>query len=71
MSARQPLRPNAQGRLRRRMQDMYPPHDSISMEGRPNGTHKGDEHLFDMRAPEELLSVLHARLVVWSPYRGA
>jgi hypothetical protein len=42
------------------MQDLHATIYHFSMEGRSHSPTKADKHMSDMRAPEELLPVLHA-----------
>jgi hypothetical protein len=47
------------------MQDLHATIHHLSLESRPHSTPKANQHLPDMRAPEELLPVLHAGSVLW------
>lgn len=51
------------------MQDLHTTVHYLSMEGGPHGAAKADEHLPHMRPSEELLSMLHAGLVLWPAHR--
>jgi hypothetical protein len=44
---------------------------NLPLEGRPHGANQTDEHLPDVRAPEELLPGVHAGPVVWPADRRA
>lgn len=48
------------------MQDLHTTLHHLPLEGRPHSATEAHEHLPDMRAPEELLPVLHAGSVVWT-----
>lgn len=65
----QPIRADAEGGLRFRVQDLYPALHHLQVEGRPHLAPEAHRHLPHMRAPEELLPVLHARPFIWSTHR--
>lgn len=48
------------------MQDLHSTIHHLSLESRPHSTPKANQHLPDMRTPEELLPVLYAGSVLWS-----
>jgi hypothetical protein len=48
------------------MQDLHASLHNLPLEGRPHIPTEAHQHLPDMRAPQELLPVLHAGPVVWS-----
>merc|ERR1712093_832041 len=66
---REPLRPDDQARLWRRMQDLHAPLYGLQMESRPNSAKQAYQHLPNMRPTEELLPMLHARSLLRSPNR--
>jgi hypothetical protein len=71
MPPRKPLRPNVEGGLWRRMQNMQPTLHSLPVESRSHSSPKANEHLSDLRPAEELLPVLHARSVIRTLDTGA
>lgn len=50
---------------------VYTPVYNLPLESRPHCAHQKNKHLSDLRTVEELLSVLHARFVLWPTYRCA
>lgn len=67
----EPICSDVEGGLWRRMQDLYTPVYNLPLESRPHCAHQKNKHLSDLRTVEELLSVLHARFVLWPTYRCA